>query len=173
MTKAGLDGPIVSTFVDDIKIMALKNSEMIKRVKLELTFAFFIIDIGLISFYLGLKVQQDWENQTIKLSQSAYINKVFNKFHLNKLYAINTLIKEIVLFKQKTNEKALPLEKKHYQDMTESLMFLMVETRLDIVFAIFVTSCFAKNLGYQHTKAVKTILQYFKGLNKQEIIYNG
>ena len=67
MTKGSLDGPVVSTFINDIKIMALKNSRMIEQVKLKLIFAFFIIDIGSISFYLGLKVQQDRENRTIKL----------------------------------------------------------------------------------------------------------
>ena len=63
VTKAGLNGPVVSTFIDDIKIMAPKNSGMIERVKLELTFAFSMVDMGSISFYLGLKVQQDRENE--------------------------------------------------------------------------------------------------------------
>lgn len=57
ITKAGLNGPIVSTFVDDIKIMAAKGSGMITRVKAELTAAFSIM--GPISFYLGLKVLRD------------------------------------------------------------------------------------------------------------------
>lgn len=56
VTKASLDRPIISIFVDNIKIITPKNSGMIKRVKLELTFAFFIIDMGFISFYLGLKM---------------------------------------------------------------------------------------------------------------------
>lgn len=40
VTKAGLDEPVVSTFVDDIKIIAPKESGMIERVKQELTSAF-------------------------------------------------------------------------------------------------------------------------------------
>lgn len=40
VTDAGLDGPVVSTFVDDIKIMAPKESGMIGRVKTEPAFAF-------------------------------------------------------------------------------------------------------------------------------------
>ena len=79
--------------------MALKNSKMIERVKLELTFDFSIMDISPISFYLGLKVQQNRENRTIKLSQPTYIEKVLNKFHLKKAYAVNTLVKETVLLK--------------------------------------------------------------------------
>lgn len=50
--------------------------------------------------------------------------------------------------------------------MTRSFMFLIIETKFNIVFAIFVASYFAKNLGYQYLKAIKIILQYLKGLNK-------
>lgn len=55
--EIGLNGPVVSTFVDDIKIITLKNNEIIGCVKAKLTFAFLIVDMGLISFYLGLKVK--------------------------------------------------------------------------------------------------------------------
>ena len=166
MTKAGLDGPVVSIFIDDIKIMAPKDSGMIKWIKLELTFAFSIIDIGPISFYLGLKVQRDRENQTIKLSQPAYINKILNKFHLDKAHTVNTPMKETVLLKQKIEGEASSSEKEHYKGMTGPFIFSMVETRPDIAFATFVASCFVKNLGHQHTEVVKTILQYLKGSNK-------
>ena len=68
VTGAGLNGPVVSTFVDDIKIMAPKRSEITQRVKMELTSAFSIVDMSPISFYLGLKVERDQEKRTIKLS---------------------------------------------------------------------------------------------------------
>lgn len=58
----------MSTFVDDIKIMRLKNTGVIVRVKMELTAAFEIVDMGPISVYLGLKVDKDHEKRTIKLS---------------------------------------------------------------------------------------------------------
>lgn len=71
---------------------------MIEWVELVLNFVFSIIDMGLISFYLGLKVQWERENQMIRLSQPTYINKVFNKFYLDKAYAVNKPIKETALF---------------------------------------------------------------------------
>ena len=54
-----------------------------------------------------------------------------------------------------------------------SLMFSMVETRPNIAFPTSVASRFAKNPGYQHTEAMKTILRYLKGSNKRGIIYSG
>ena len=55
--NAGLDGPVISTFVDDIKIMTLKRSEVIDRIKSKLAWAISIIYMGPIGFLLGLKVK--------------------------------------------------------------------------------------------------------------------
>lgn len=85
-------------FVDDIKIIASKKSGIIKYVKAELTIVISIVDIKFISFYFGLKVKKNKEKRIIKLSQLAYIDKVSNKFHFDKVNTINTLIKETMLF---------------------------------------------------------------------------
>lgn len=74
---------IVSTFVDDIKILGSKGSGVIDRVKAELTYAFEMFDMGEISFYLRIRVNRDRKQHTIKLSQPAYIEKVLQKFHLH------------------------------------------------------------------------------------------
>ena len=55
--------------------------------------------------------------------------------------------------------------------MTGSLMFLMVETRPDIAFAISTVSRFSKNPSHQHTKAVKIIFRYLKDTDKRGITY--
>ncbi len=138
--------------------MALKESGMIKQVKLELISAFSMVDMGPISFYLGLKVECNQVNRKIKLSQPAYIDKVLSKFHLDKAHIVNTPMKKFAILKQRTEGEASASEKERYQGMTGSLMFSMVETRPDIAFATSIASCFAKNPGHQHIKAVKTIL---------------
>ena len=61
VSEVGLKGPVLSVFVDEIKIMAPKGSGIIKKVKQELTSAFSMMDMGPISFYLGLKVDRDQE----------------------------------------------------------------------------------------------------------------
>lgn len=57
--------------------------------------------------------------------------------------------------------------------MTNSILFSIVKTKPDIRFVTSVASRFAKKLGYQHTKAMKMILQYFKGSRERGIIYSG
>ena len=175
ITKAGLNGPIVSTFVDDIKVIAPKGSGIIQRVKTELTAAFSMVDMGPISFYLGLKVERNREKRTIKLFQPAYIDKVLNRFHLDKANTVNTPMKETTLLQPRAegDGEATAAEKERYQGMTGSIMFSMVETRPDISFATSVASRFAKNLGHQHTEAVKTILRYLKSSRDRGITYGG
>lgn len=65
--KTDLNGRVVSMFVNDIKIMTPKKSGIIQYMKAELTAIFSIIDMGLISFCLDLKVEQNQTNQIIKL----------------------------------------------------------------------------------------------------------
>lgn len=54
---------MVSIFMNDIKIMGLKNIRVIRKVKAELIVAFDIVDMGLISFYLGLNINKNHKNQ--------------------------------------------------------------------------------------------------------------
>ena len=83
----------MSVFVDDIKIMGMKGTDVIDRVKAELIAGFSMVDMGPISFYLGLRVDRDREQKTIKLSQPAYIEKILSKFHLDQANPSNTPMK--------------------------------------------------------------------------------
>lgn len=55
--------------------------------------------------------------------------------------------------------------------MTGIIMFSIIETRPNIVFAIFLICFFAKNLNQPHSKIVKTIFQYLKNLKHPDITY--
>lgn len=134
---------------------------MIERVKKELAAAFEMVDMGPISFYLGLKVDRDREKGHSSFLQPAYIDKILAKYHLDQAKPSNTPMKEGTLLPSERTE-ASSAEQERYQGMTGSLMFSMVETRPDIAFAISVVSRFAKNPSRQHTEAVKTIMRYLK-----------
>lgn len=56
VTSARINRPIVSIFIDNIKIIGAKNSGIIGQVKAKLIAAFEMVDMGPISFYFGLKV---------------------------------------------------------------------------------------------------------------------
>lgn len=59
ITNQSLKKLIISIFVNNIKIIRLKNIKVIAKIKIEPTIAFNIIDIRLFSFDLGLKVEKN------------------------------------------------------------------------------------------------------------------
>lgn len=59
ISSSGLNGSIISIFVDDIKIMTPKKSGFIEKIKVQLVLAFQMSNMGLISFYSGLKVERN------------------------------------------------------------------------------------------------------------------
>lgn len=91
---SGINGLIVSTFVDDIKVMGIKGSGHIEKVMLKLAAAFKMADMGSISFYLRLKVERDRAKKTLKLLQAAYIDKILTKYHFDLAKSCNSPMKE-------------------------------------------------------------------------------
>lgn len=152
--------------------MTIKRSGFIEKVKAKLTLAFQMADMGPISFYLGVKVERNQEEKTIKLSQPAYIEKIHCKFFLDQANPSNTRMRESVqLQPNNIGKEAIDAEREQYQGITRSLMLLMVETRPDIAFTTLVASRFTKNPSHTHIKAAKMIFKYLKGTKDQDIIY--
>lgn len=98
---------------------------------------FEMMDIRSISFYLGLKIRQEREKKTIKVAQPAYIDKILAKFHLFQANMSNTSMKEALLEPDK--EKVTAAERECYQEMIGSIIFSIVETRVDIAFATYLS----------------------------------
>lgn len=124
--KNGLKGSIVSLFVDDLNIIAPKGTGQITRVKDKLKAAFSMVNMGPISFYLGLKIKRNREQRTLKLSQPAYINPIVHRFGLRSTKSFNTPMQEDVLLMNK--KQVTEAEIKNYQAIVGSFMFAMIES---------------------------------------------
>lgn len=96
--------------------MAIKGSGFIEKVKAKLASAFQMVDMGPISFYLGLKIERDREQKTIKLSQPAYIEKILRKFFLDQANPSNTPMRESMqLLPSDSGRQATNAEQEKYQ----------------------------------------------------------
>ena len=91
-----------------------------------------MIEMGLISFYLGLKAKRDREKKTIKLFQPAYTEKFLENFYLNKANAVAAPMKWTAPLTTRTKGEALTSGKNRYQGIIRWLMFPIVETRPDV-----------------------------------------
>lgn len=170
-TDEGLNGPIISMWVDDINLFTPRGLPWMKRMKDTLTAGFEMVDMGPISYYIGLKVDRDRVTKTIKLSQQAYIEKVLHRFGLLEAKTVTMPMKDLMLPNQK--KQATEKEIKDFQGMVGSIMFAMLETRPDIAFATSAISRYAQNPSSQHIGAVKNIVRYLSGTRTKGITFGG
>jgi hypothetical protein len=111
------------------------------------------------------------------LSQEKYIEKVLQKFNIDKYKSITSplashfkLSHDGCLKDDKEKE-----EKKNvsYASAVDSLMYAMVCTRPDIAHAVGVVSRFLSNPDKMYWNIVKWILRYLKGINNHYIYFGG
>ena len=114
-----------------------------------------------------MQIIRDRKNEKIWLSQQRYIEKVLEKFIMDKSKPVGTpLANHFTLSSEQcpvSEKEKAEMEKIPYASAVGSLMYAMVCTRPDITHAVGVVSRFMSNPGKQHWEAVKWILRYLRG----------
>ena len=80
---------IIAVFVDDMISMTETTKDMATTKKI-LASQFKMKDMGELHFCLGIGVEQDAENGTLKLNQEQYILKMLEKFGLSEAKTVST-----------------------------------------------------------------------------------
>src|ERR1700721_1723179 len=111
-----------------------------------------MIDLGPISFYLGIIVTRNQAKKKITLSQRAYLIKALERFGLQKANTSPVPIKHSIklVANQETTSKN---DVRRYQSMVGLVMFPIIETRPDIAFAVSTVSRFTHNPTFTHMTA--------------------
>ena len=89
--------PIITSFDNNLNIVAPSGSGIISRIKSELTTAFEMVDMGSLAFYVGLKVTHNREKRTIKLSQPSYIEKLLDCHRMLKAKTAKVPMQDTIL----------------------------------------------------------------------------
>ena len=92
ITNQGINGLIITIFMDNLNIFPFYRSEIICYIKKKLIAIFEIVDIKLLVFYIRLKITWDREKRIIKLLQSDYIEKLLNCHNLCKIKTTKVLM---------------------------------------------------------------------------------
>ncbi|XP_066392351.1 secreted RxLR effector protein 161-like [Miscanthus floridulus] len=120
--------------------------------------AFNMSDLGLLYFYLSIKVRQDASR--IALHQIQYAKRILELGGMTGCNLAHTLIEEkLKLSRESTTEEVDPT---HYRWLIGSLRYL-VNTRPDIAFIVGYMSQFMEWPMMEHLQAVKRILCYMAG----------
>lgn len=143
-------------YVDDMLIIR-NNMDGILDTKRFLTSTFKTKDLGLVDTILRIKVRRN--NGGYELSQTHYIEKIFDKFKHLSFKEVTTPFDHAVKI-QKNNGRAIT--QLEYESAIGCLMHLMQCTRPYISFVVSKMIRFTSNPNKEHWKAITRIFGYLQ-----------
>ena len=148
-------------YVDDILLIG-NDIPTLLSVKQRLGKCFALKDLGEAETMLGIRIYRDRSHRLLGLSQEKYIDKVLKRFSMeNSKKGLIPLQQGVVLSKKDcpcTKEQREYMSKVPYASAIGSIMYAMLCTRVDVAYALSVTSRFQQDPGESHWSAVKNIL---------------
>ena len=148
---------LVGVYVDDLLITGASESK-IAKFKLEMMKKFKMSDLGLLTYYLGIEVQQT--SDMISLCQKNFAQKILKECSMEECNPTQAPM-EARLKLSKTS-KFPPVDQTRYRSIVGSLRYLL-HTRPDLAYSVGIVSRFMEAPTTEHMAAVKHILRYVKG----------
>jgi chromosome condensin MukBEF MukE localization factor len=138
--------------VDDL-IFTGNNAKMFKDFKQAMIKEFEMMDIGLMTYYLGIEIKQ--EEYGIFVNQEKFIKEILKNFKMKDCAKVNTPIE--CGEKMSKNDKVEKINSTIFESVIRSLRYLIC-TYLDILFGVRHVSKFMETPITTHFKALKRIL---------------
>ncbi|KAG6478826.1 hypothetical protein ZIOFF_062270 [Zingiber officinale] len=134
-------------------------TEKINKFKQQMMTEFEMSDLGLLSYYLGIEVEQ--QKNRILLRQLAYAKKILSQFKM----ADCNVIKHPMEPKTQLHKdlEGTPVDTTEYRRIIGCLRYLL-HTRSDLSYSVGMTSRYMERPTIMHHKVVKQILRYLKGI---------
>ena len=163
-------------YVDDILLIG-NDIPTLQSVKSLLGKCFSMKDLGKAAYILGIKIYRDRSQWLLSLSQSGYIEKVLKRFSMqDSKRGFLPMSHGIKLSKSQcptTKDERERMDSIPYASAIGSIMYAMLCTRLDVSYALSMTSRFQSDPGECHWIAVKNILKYLRRTKDMFLIYGG
>ena len=152
-------------YVDDMLLIS-KSKAQIEELKGKLHAEFDMKDLGCAKKILGMLIEGNRKNYSLKLHQMPYLQKLVLKFGMSDSKC-NTmpLASHFILSKAqspKTESDRLKMETIPYANAIGFVMYSMISTRPDLSYSISLLSRFMSNPGCDHWNALKWLLRYIK-----------
>ncbi|TFY74098.1 hypothetical protein EWM64_g9914 [Hericium alpestre] len=167
---------IVVVHVDDMNVIADSKAEM-ARVKSELRSHFDIVELGPVSWLVGLAVARDRVARTVTITQTALVDSVITQFGLQDAHPVSTPLDPNVHLTHADcpSDDASRAEMSiiPYRELIGSLMYLAIGSRPDIAHAVQHLSQFNANPGHNHWHGAKHVARYLKGTRTHGLVLGG
>jgi hypothetical protein len=144
---------IVRVCVDDL-IITRSNVQVLSSFKEEMCKSFKMSDLGALSYYLGVEVQQS--RDVITICQGAYARKILAAAGLEESNPSRTPMEPRLQLSKNGDTPAV--DSTNYRSVVGSLRYL-VNTRPDLAYSVGYVSRFMEAPREEHMTAVKRILR--------------
>jgi transposase InsO family protein len=149
---------IIALYVDDFYLIYSHTEDKISLLKL-LESNFKIKDLGETQNCLGIKLVRDWKQGTLILQQEDYILSILSRFNMSDCKPSPTPMESKLNLKdyKEGERKAVP-----YQELIGCLLYLSINTRPDISYAVSFLSQYNSCYTTTHWKLAKRLVSYLK-----------
>ena len=169
--KSGDTTVILAVYVDDFLITG-EDSDLVNKNKTELTDTFEMTDLGEVERILGIEVQRDYDQGTMTISQGHYVATILERFEMQAANPVSTPGYGVEIPTEQPQDQLLgPAEKKLYQSITGSILYLAQGTRFDLSYTALQLSKACSNPARAHMTAAKHALRYLRGNPDLPITY--
>jgi hypothetical protein len=165
----GVASAFVTLYVDDMMIGA-KSLMAIKTVADELSTHFKLKQLGSVRFILGIEVEYDMHQRRMKISQSACIARMTEKYNQMHAKPVNNPTVE-GHFLAKSDKDDQRMKNRPYRSLVGSLLYVATGTRPDISFAVCQLSRSLEHPTEEHWNAAIRVLRYLKSTATTGICY--
>lgn len=158
--KTTESGHVVAiVWVNDI-IIAGSNADVLKEAKESLMVRFKMIDLGVLSWFLG--IQFKCKGDCIEINQNQYVEKLLTKLRMSDCKPKAVPCESGANKASETNES--DFENTHlYREIVGSLIYLMTCTRPDLCYVVTYLSQHLSKPKKSHFGMAKQVLRYLKG----------
>lgn len=158
----------LALFVDD-GLIACESCDVLNSIIDELSKSF-EITLGDGLMFIGLQIERDRIEKSMRIHQKAYITQIIERFGMNDAKPVFIPADpHAILGPVKENESEIP--NVPYRDAVGSLMFLAIVSRPDIAFAVNVLSRFLNKHDQSHWNTAKRVFKYLIGTAELGIMY--
>ncbi|KAG6515151.1 hypothetical protein ZIOFF_025536 [Zingiber officinale] len=134
------------------------STEKINKFKQQMMTEFEMSDLGLLSYYLGIEVEQ--QKSRISLRQSAYAKKILSQFKMADCNATKHPMEPKTQLHK--DLEGTPVDATEYRRIVGCLRYLL-HTRPDLSYSVGMASRYMERPTIMHHRVVKQILRYLKG----------
>ncbi|KAG6480984.1 hypothetical protein ZIOFF_057575 [Zingiber officinale] len=156
---------LVGVYVDDL-IVTGSITEEINKFKQQMMMEFEMSNLGLLSYYLGIEVEQ--QKNRILHRQSTYAKKILSQFKMENCNAIKHPMEPKTQLHK--DLEGTPVDATEYRHIIGCLRYLL-HTRPDLSYSIGMTRRYMERPAITHHKVVKQILKYLKGTIHFGLVY--